>query len=239
MGSAMSDAPQSQLLVPALEAVDVVKRYGPVRALDGANLSIARGEWVALVGRSGSGKSTLLNLFAGLDVPTEGVVRHDGIDLRGFHDLDGYRRNVVGLVFQLHNLLPHLDAARNVEIAMLGTHRSRAASRIRSHELLDEVHLGDKAARRPPELSGGERQRLALARALANEPAILLADEPTGSLDTEGVVETLDLIEALRRQHGTTVVMVTHDPDAAAAADRVVTVARGRVLAGSDQATPV
>ena len=220
----------AEVTVPALEAVDVTKRYGPVHALDGANLTIARGEWVALVGRSGSGKSTLLNLFAGLDVPTEGVVRHDGRDLRELRNLDQYRRTVIGLVFQLHNLLPHLDAARNVEIAMLGTHRSRADSRARSRELLDEVHLADKAGRRPPELSGGERQRLALARALANEPAILLADEPTGSLDPEGVAETLALIESLRRQHGTTVVMVTHDADAAAAADRVVTVSQGRVL---------
>jgi ABC-type lipoprotein export system ATPase subunit len=215
---------------PALEAVDVVKRYGSVHALDGASLAVARGEWVAIVGRSGSGKSTLLNLYAGLDLPTEGVVRHDGIDLRELPDLDTYRRTEIGLVFQLHNLLPHLDAARNVEIAMLGTHRSRAECKARSRELLAEVHLADKAGRRPPELSGGERQRLALARALANEPAILLADEPTGSLDPEGVVETLELIGELRALHGTTVVMVTHDHEVADAADRVVTVRKGKVL---------
>jgi ABC-type lipoprotein export system ATPase subunit len=215
---------------PALEAVDVVKRYGPVHALDGASLAVARGEWVAIIGRSGSGKSTLLNLYAGLDVPTEGLVRHDGIDLRDLPNLDTYRRTEIGLVFQLHNLLPHLDAARNVEIAMLGTHRSRAECTARSRDLLAEVHLADKADRRPPELSGGERQRLALARALANEPAILLADEPTGSLDPEGVVETLALIGELRALHGTTVVMVTHDQEVADAADRVVTVRKGKVL---------
>jgi ABC-type lipoprotein export system ATPase subunit len=215
---------------PALEAVDVVKRYGPVRALDGASLAIQRKEWVAIVGRSGSGKSTLLNLFAGLDVPSEGVVRYDGTDLRSLANLDRFRRTTVGLVFQLHNLLPHLDAARNVEIAMLGTHRSRAECRERSHALLEEVHLGDKMKRRPPELSGGERQRLALARALANEPAILLADEPTGSLDPQSVTDALKLFTELRELHDTTVVMVTHDREVADAADRVVTVSMGKVM---------
>jgi ABC-type lipoprotein export system ATPase subunit len=217
---------------PVLEAVDVVKRYGDVSALAGASLAVARGEWVAITGRSGSGKSTLLNLFADLDVPTSGVVRYDGTDLTALDDVDHYRREVVGLVFQLHNLLPHIDAVHNVEIAMLGTHRSRQECRVRSTELLTEVHLDDKAGRRPPELSGGERQRLALARALANDPAIVLADEPTGSLDPEAVAETLTLLDGLRRRHGTTVVMVTHDPEVAAAADRVVTVVRGKVVEG-------
>lgn len=227
MSNARSVAP------PILEAVDVVKSYGDVHALDGANLAVQPGEWVAITGRSGSGKSTLLNLFAGLDTPTTGLIRFDGHDLTSLGDMDHYRRKTVGLVFQLHNLLPHLDAAHNVEIAMLGTGRSRRECRDLAQALLAEVHLDDKSTRRPPQLSGGERQRLALARALANEPRILLADEPTGSLDPEGVNETLATLDELRRQHATTLVMVTHDIEAARVADRTVTMIKGRVTEGS------
>ena len=223
---------------PILEAVDVVKRYGDVCALDGANLAVQPGEWVAITGRSGSGKSTLLNLFAGLDTPTTGLIRFDGRDLTSLGDIDQYRRKTVGLVFQLHNLLPHLDAVHNVEVAMLGTGHSRREFRDRAQTLLAEVHLDDKSTRRPPQLSGGERQRLALARALANEPRILLADEPTGSLDPEGVNETLAMLNALRRQHETTVVMITHDTEAARVADRVVTMVKGRVAEGSILPSP-
>ncbi len=155
-------------------------------------------------------------------------------DLRELPDVNRYRREVVGIVFQLHNLLPHLDARRNIEIAMFGTHRSRRARRIRADQLLAEVDLADKAARKPPELSGGERQRVALARALANEPSILLADEPTGSLDPKSVQQTLKLFERLR-EHGITIVMVTHDRDVAAAADRVVPMESG----GSPRSAPI
>jgi putative ABC transport system ATP-binding protein len=218
---------------PTVEALEVVKEYGRVRALDGADLLVQHGEWVAISGPSGSGKSTLLHLLAALDRPTSGSIKVAGEDLGARHDLDHYRREVVGLVFQLHNLLPHLDAARNVEIAMLGTHRSRTEQRDRALELLAEVDLADKAERKPPELSGGERQRVALARALANEPRLLLADEPTGSLDPEAVERTLATFADLRQTHGTTIVMVTHDRAVAGAADRIVTMEKGRVLEGA------
>ena len=216
---------------PAIETVQVSREYpgAGVSALDGTNLSVARGEWVAITGPSGSGKSTLLHLIAALDQPTDGAVLISGQDLREMPSLDRYRREVVGLVFQLHNLLPHLDARRNIEIAMFGTHRSRRQRRVRAEELLAEVHLADKANRKPSELSGGERQRVALARALANEPEILLADEPTGSLDPASVEQTLDLFRHLRAEHGITIVMVTHDRDVASAADRVVNMVAGRI----------
>ena len=179
-----------------------------VRALDGTNLSVARGEWVAITGPSGSGKSTLLHLIAALDQPTDGAVRINGQDLRDVPSLDRYRRDVVGLVFQLHNLLPHLDARRNIEIAMFGTHRSRRQSRLRGRS--GRVDLADKADRKPPELSGGGASA-GRSCALANKPEILLADEPTGSLDPASVEQTLELFRHLRADHGITIVMVTHD----------------------------
>jgi putative ABC transport system ATP-binding protein len=215
----------------AIQAVDVSKEYaaGRVRALDGASLAVEVGEWVAITGPSGSGKSTLLHLFAALDRPTEGSILIGDQDLRELSSPDRYRRETVGLVFQLHNLLPHLDARRNVEIAMFGTRRSRRDRRLRAHDLLAEVHLDDKADRKPPELSGGERQRVALARALANEPRVLLADEPTGSLDPVSVHQTVELFQQLRAEHGITIVMITHDLSVASAADRAVRMEAGRV----------
>ncbi len=214
----------------AIEAVNVSKEYpAGVLALDRTNLTVNRGEWVAITGPSGSGKSTLLHLIAALDQPTDGFVIINGQDLRELPSLDRYRRETVGLVFQLHNLLAHLDARRNIEIAMFGTHRPRSQRRFRAEELLAEVHLGDKATRKPPELSGGERQRVALAHALANDPTILLADEPTGSLDPASVQQTLALFEHLRAERGITIVMVTHDRDVAAAADRVVNLEAGHI----------
>lgn len=215
-----------------LDAVDVHKHYdrGHVRALNGATLHVAAGEFLALTGPSGSGKSTLLHLFAALDRPTSGQIVVAGRDLATMRRLDPYRRETVGLVFQLHNLLPHLTAGQNIEAAMFGTHRSRAERRARATLLLSELQLGGKARRRPPELSGGERQRVAIARALANEPGILLADEPTGSLDSEAVKDTLALFQRLRVERDLTIVLVTHDPQVAAAADRCVTIRDGRVI---------
>lgn len=214
-----------------LEAIDVRKEYesGRVRAVDGADLSVTAGEWVAIIGPSGSGKSTLLQLFAALDKPNSGTVLLDGQDLQKLRDVDRYRRLQVGLVFQLHNLLGHLDARRNIEVAMLGTHRSRSERRARADALLSEVQMEGKGDRSPPELSGGERQRVAIARALANEPKVLLADEPTGSLDPASVQQTVELFGRLRREHGTTIVMVTHDDDVAAAADRTVVMRDGKI----------
>lgn len=217
---------------PAIEAIDVVKTFdrGVLRPLDGASLTVARGEWVALTGPSGCGKSTLLHLIAALDVPTSGRILVNGRDLSRISDLDGYRRREVGLVFQLHNLLPMLSAIQNVEVAMLGTGRSPGEQRDRAMELLRAVGLEKRAKTRPPALSGGERQRLATARALANRPSLLLADEPTGSLDSQASKGVLGLLGAIRAETGLTILMVTHDPAVAAAADRIIYMRDGRVV---------
>lgn len=222
---------------PLLEAVDVHVDYGKVRALDGASLAVQAGEWVAVAGPSGSGKSTLLQLFAALDHPTSGEIRFRGSDLAKRRVLDGYRRLDIGLVFQLHNLLPHLDAHRNVEVAMFGTHRRRGARRRDAAELLTQVQLGEQARRFPPELSGGERQRVAIARALANRPSVLLADEPTGSLDPDSVANVVEVFRRLHRE-GLTIIMVTHDREVADVADRVVTLERGRILDPAVETAP-
>jgi putative ABC transport system ATP-binding protein len=221
----------------AIEAVDVRKTFGrgrgTVKALDGLSLSVARGEYVALTGPSGCGKSTFLHLLAALDSPDSGTLRVDGQDLASLDDVNRFRRERVGLVFQLHNLLPHLSALDNVEIAMLGTDKSRREQRARALELLAEVDLEGFENRRPPELSGGERQRVALARALANEPNLLLADEPTGSLDTDSVRRVLELLARLHQRTHLTIVIVTHDTAVANAADRLVHLESGQIAAAA------
>jgi putative ABC transport system ATP-binding protein len=216
---------------PAVEVTDVVKTFdrSHVRALDGISLTIARNEFVAIMGPSGSGKSTLLNLLAALDRPDAGHIVVDGIDLTHKRHLARYRRDEVGLVFQLHNLLPHLDVRRNIEIAMFGGHLHRKQRRARANELLASVDLAGKEHRLPPELSGGERQRVAIARALANEPALLLADEPTGSLDPASIDRVLGVLHQLRDNSDVTIVMVTHDQSVAATADRTVTIEAGKL----------
>jgi len=217
---------------PAIELRNVSKTFdrGLVRALDGVSLQVAAREWVALTGPSGSGKSTLLHLLAALDVPTSGEIYVHGRLLMENGDLDEYRRHQVGLVFQLHNLLPNLSAIQNVEIAMIGGGLKPKESAARAHELLASVGLTARERLRPPELSGGERQRVAIARALANGPAILLADEPTGSLDSTSAVSVLDLFSRIREERNLTIVLVTHDPQVAAAADRTIRVHDGRVV---------
>jgi ABC-type lipoprotein export system ATPase subunit len=215
----------------AIEAVDVCKHFdrGLVRALNGVTMSVERGEFIAITGPSGSGKSTLLHLFAALDTPTSGTIRVDGEDVNRIKDLNRFRRSHIGLVFQLHNLLPHLDVARNVEIPMFGTHRSHRERVERAEVLLAEVDLEGKGRRLPTELSGGERQRVAIARALANDPTVVLADEPTGSLDSASVERILALFRRLRAETDMTLVMVTHDRDVADTADRIVEIRDGRV----------
>ena len=221
----------------AVEMLDVTKYFdaGAVKALDGLTLQVARGESVAVTGPSGCGKSTMLHLVAALDRPSSGTIRVDGQDLATVHHLAAYRRTHVGLVFQLHDLLPQLSAVQNVEIAMFGTGRSRAQRRQRAEALLADVDLIGRENRPPPKLSGGERQRVAIARALANEPSLLLADEPTGSLDEKSVDHVLALFSRLRADRpGLTILMVTHDARVAATADRIVRLRDGRV-----ESTPV
>jgi len=222
----MSDAPDEM----AIEVTGATRNYpGHVTALAGVDLSVGYGEMVAVTGPSGCGKSTLLHLLAAIDFPTAGTVIVAGRDLARLGDLSAYRRQEVGLVFQFHNLLPQLSALLNVELPMLGTHRSAHQRRDRARELLAAVDLEDCERRLPTELSGGERQRVAIARALANDPKILLADEPTGSLDSTSTARFLELLERLS-QAGTTIVMVTHDSEVAAHAHRIIEMRDGRVV---------
>jgi putative ABC transport system ATP-binding protein len=216
----------------AVELIDVVKSYGGGRGivLDEVSLSVAPGEFVVLVGPSGGGKTTTLHLIAALDRPTRGHIRVHGRDLAHAHRIDKYRREEIGLIFQLHNLLPHLDAQQNVEIVMLGTGVHRRARRARAIELLDHLGLGGQAHVRPPELSGGERQRIAVARAFANKPSLVLADEPTGSLDEESGGAVISLLRSCC-DGGGAVLAVSHDPRLTAAADRVVRLTHGKMRA--------
>ena len=211
----------------------VVKAFegGRVRALDDVSFELAPGELVALTGPSGSGKSTLLNLIGALDDPDGGSITLDGERLDRIQDRDQYRSTTVGFVFQLHNLIPTLTASENVQIAMFGHTRSRAARRTRARALLDEVGLAGRVDARPATLSGGERQRVAIARALANGPRLLLADEPTGALDSDTGAQILDLLRRVREEHGMTVLLVTNDDGVAAQAERVLRIRDGVLVA--------
>jgi putative ABC transport system ATP-binding protein len=218
--------------VPAVEMDDVSKYYdnGMIRALKGLSMRVERGESVAVTGPSGCGKSTMLNLIAALDRPTSGTIRVGGADLAEVHDLPRYRRYHTGLIFQLHNLLPQLTAIQNVEIAMFGTHLSRRQRRDRAQKLLADVDLAGVESRPPTKLSGGERQRVAIARALANEPEVLLADEPTGSLDEQAVDKVLSLFARLRAERpAMSMIIVTHDARVGKTADRTIKLRDGQV----------
>ena len=218
-----------------LEAHDLVKRYalgdGSVDALRGVSLSVAKGEFVAIMGSSGSGKSTMLHLLGGLDRPSEGSVLIDGINISQLNDEEATltRREKTGFVFQFFNLISLLNVAENVALPFLIAGDSLAAHKERVDALLELVGLSDKAKHKPDQLSAGEQQRVALARALANEPAILLADEPTGNLDFTTGTEILDLIWDSCDRLGQTIVLVTHDARAAAYADRVLIVRDGTI----------
>jgi ABC-type lipoprotein export system ATPase subunit len=214
-----------------IETRGLVKVYGngmEVRALDGVDIRIASGEFVAVMGPSGSGKSTLLNMLGALDRPTEGQVLVNGKDLARVRDLDTFRARTVGFVFQLHNLIPTLTARENIEVPMMGQ-AGRRRRRRRSRELLELVGLGDRMNHLPNQLSGGQRQRVAIARSLANEPALVLADEPTGNLDSQSGAEVIALMRRLNHELGTTFITVTHDLAVARQTDRVLVMQDGRI----------
>ncbi|MBN1935532.1 MAG: ABC transporter ATP-binding protein [Anaerolineae bacterium] len=215
-----------------IETRNLVKIYGngnEVRALDGVDIYIGRGEFVAVMGPSGSGKSTLLNMIGALDRPTEGQVLLDGQDLSKIKDLDRFRARTVGFVFQLHNLIPTLNALENIEVPMMGQTTSGHKRRARARELLTLVGLGDRMHHLPNQLSGGQRQRVAIARSLANEPALVLADEPTGNLDSHSGAEVIDLMHKINRELDTTFIIVTHDPTVARQTHRVLAMQDGKI----------
>lgn len=208
---------------------DVVKSFGPIGALRGVSMTVDPSELVAITGPSGSGKSTLLNLIGSLDRPDSGAITVGGEPVPEPRHAVDFHRHVVGFVFQENLLLSYLSAQANIEAALLATGLSRRERHQRSLELLSEVGLSDRAHHIPSELSGGQRQAVALARALANNPHLLLADEPTGALDSVSAQRALDLLAALRRQHGMTVIIVSHDDAVAERADRLIRLVDGRI----------
>ncbi|MDY7077095.1 MAG: ABC transporter ATP-binding protein [Chloroflexota bacterium] len=224
-----------------VETRDLVKIYGDgseVRALDGVSLRIAGGEFVSVMGPSGSGKSTLLNMLGALDRPTSGTVMVNGQDMAKVRNLDTFRARTVGFIFQLHNLIPTLTARENVEVPMRGQRISARNRRKRAKELLMLVGLADRMNHLPNQLSGGERQRVAIARSLANEPTIVLADEPTGDLDSESGAEVIALMHHLNRELGTTFIAVTHDPAVGRQTDRILIMRDGCVVHEHPVGTP-
>ncbi|HEX6460679.1 MAG TPA: ABC transporter ATP-binding protein [Thermoleophilaceae bacterium] len=210
---------------------NVSKSYDSrIVAVREASLHIEPGEFVSLTGPSGCGKSTLLNLIGSLLRPDSGTITVDGIAVQDLDSPADYRRSTVGFVFQLHHLLPMLSASGNVEVPLIGSGLGRRERRERARELLAEVGLAERVDHLPSQLSGGERQRVAVARALANRPRLLLADEPTGALDTASSKRVLDLLAALGEKYGMTLLVVSYDPEVGRHADRTVRMGDGRIL---------
>jgi ABC-type lipoprotein export system ATPase subunit len=215
-----------------IETEELSRFYGngeEVRALDGVSLQILEGEIVAIMGPSGSGKSTLLHLIGALDRPTKGRVRIAGQDLAEVKQLDRFRNATVGFVFQLHNLIPTLTALENVEVPLYERKMSGKQRKARAREMLALVGLGDRASHLPSQLSGGQQQRVAVARALVTNPALVLADEPTGELDAQTSSEIMQMMHELNQKLGTTFVIVTHDPAVARQTERIIELDSGKV----------
>ena len=219
-----------------VETTEVAKTYvrgkESIQALRGLDLEIKRGETVAIVGRSGSGKTTLLNLIAGLDKPTGGKIKVDETNLRELSDRDltNFRLKNIGFIFQFYNLNPTLSAAENVEVPMSLAGTPKAERRARAIELLTAVGLQARTSHMPDEMSGGEQQRVAVARALANRPPILLGDEPTGDLDSKSTKALMDLLRTFRKEAGMTMVFVTHDPLVVSRCDRAIALRDGKLV---------
>ena len=215
-----------------VEINNLVKSYenGHIKALNGIDLTIEEGEFVSIIGPSGSGKSTLLNMLGALDLPDSGSINVAGYDLLSNKKLNEFRAQKIGFVFQLHNLIPNLSVVENVKIPMFTSKLSNDEMETRALNLLDIVGLRDKASQKPSKLSGGERQRVAIARALANNPSIILADEPTGSLDSKTSTKILKQLIDLHKTQNVTLIIVTHDMDVAKLADRPIEVLDGKLV---------
>jgi putative ABC transport system ATP-binding protein len=215
-----------------LEVRDISRSFenGQIHALRSVDLTIAKGEFVAIVGPSGSGKSTLLHLLGALDRPTSGEIYFEQKRLSVYHNLATFRSHTIGFIFQSFHLLPTLTALENVQIPMFEMSWSAVKRRNRAQELLDRVGLADRLHQMPAHLSGGERQRVAIARSLANEPKLILADEPTGNLDSENAQITMQLLRDLQREKGATLIVVTHDPEVVLQVSRKIRLRDGRVV---------
>lgn len=229
--------PMQQPAATLVQLQDVTKEYHrgaeTVHVLQQLNLDIPQGDFLALMGPSGSGKTTLLNLLGGIDRPTSGNILVEGTDIARYNEseLARWRAHNVGFVFQLYHLLPVLSAERNVELPLLLTGLSATDRKRRVQAALQLANIADRAKHKPSELSGGQEQRVGIARAIVGDPLLLLCDEPTGDLDRKSGDEILDLLQALNREQGKTIVMVTHDPHAAARARRVLYMNKGRLSA--------
>ncbi len=219
-----------QLIIRTENLTRVYGDGAQVYALDHVNLVVREGEMIAVMGPSGSGKSTLLNMLGALDRPSSGAVYIDGQDLSRVRSLDRFRSRTVGFVFQMHNLIPTLTAAENIEVPMRGQRLNARKQRARVQELLALVGLSDRGKHLPSQLSGGQRQRVAIARALANEPRLILADEPTGNLDSTSGAEVIHLLQMLNHERRATILLVTHDRHVARATQRILTMRDGKVV---------
>ena len=219
-----------------IELRGIVKKYfigtpNELAALDGVDIDIYKGEFVAIVGASGSGKSTLMNIIGALDRPTEGSYILDGVDVSGAEDyeLSGIRNKKIGFVFQTYNLIAKTNALKNVEMPMLYAGIPAKARVERAKELLTEVGMGDRMKHFPEELSGGQKQRVAIARAMSNDPSIILADEPTGALDSKTGRMVMDIFHKLHKEQGKTVILITHSPELAEETERIISLKDGKI----------
>ena len=229
---------QEQVQEHVISLNGIVKRFyigkpNELEILHGINLEVERGEFVSIVGESGSGKSTLMNIIGALDRPTEGEYRLQGKNIGEAKDreLSSIRNQEIGFVFQTYNLIPRTTALENVELPMLYGKMKKTERRERARELLELVGMKERMLHKPEELSGGQKQRTAIARAMANDPSIILADEPTGALDSETSRRIMDIFHRLNREQGKTIVLITHSTELAQETDRVVKISDGRILA--------
>lgn len=228
---------QEQVQEHVISLNGIVKRFyigkpNELEILHGINLEVERGEFVSIVGESGSGKSTLMNIIGALDRPTEGEYRLQGKNIGEAKDreLSSIRNEEIGFVFQTYNLIPRTTALENVELPMLYGKMKKTERRERARELLELVDMKERMLHRPEELSGGQKQRTAIARAMANDPSIILADEPTGALDSETSRRIMDIFHRLHREQGKTIVLITHSGELAQETDRVIRISDGRIL---------